>query len=88
MSRFEPKETRGGWWVCDAYLQQWTPCTGAGEATTLAGELNTADAEGYDAIRIESMQWVRGTASDPGVDHATLLPPDATTLSSDSEEFG
>lgn len=76
MTRFRSQQIRGGWWVLDAYMQQWTPCVNAAEAEHLRAELEAAAAGGYDAIKRESLQWVRGTPYDPEVDHAALLPPD------------
>lgn len=85
MARFEARNARGGWWVWDGPMQQWTACADETEATELASELNSAASQGYDAIARERLQWVRGSPYDPGVEHATLLPPPGSADSAPSD---
>lgn len=38
MARFEARNARGGWWVWDGPMQQWTACADETEATELASD--------------------------------------------------
>lgn len=60
MSRFEPKQAQGRWWVRDVYMDQWTACETEREARALAERLETAFDGGYESIVRESLPWIAG----------------------------